>query len=67
MLDQLDRLGRSLSFETADRCPVRIFWVYHPRHGFGGERIRIETPPFIIDSSPTLISNGKTEVIYEDE
>jgi hypothetical protein len=47
-----------------DCCPVRILFVYHPRLGFSGERIRIETPPIIIDSIPTLISNGETEVIY---
>jgi hypothetical protein len=34
---------------------------------FSRERIRIETPPVIIDSIPTLISNGKNEVIYGSE
>ena len=34
---------------------------------FSRERIRIETPPIIIDSIPTLISNGKNEVIYGSE
>lgn len=46
---------------------MRIFWVYHPRDGFRGERIRIETPPIIIESIATLISNGKTEAIYGKE
>ena len=32
---------------------------YHPRHGFSGERIRIETPPTIIASIPTLISTAR--------
>ena len=41
--------------------------VYHPRHGFSRERVRIETPPIIIDSISTLISNAKTEVIYGNE
>jgi hypothetical protein len=33
----------------------------------GGERIRIETPPTIIESVSTLISNGKAEVINGNE
>jgi hypothetical protein len=43
---------------------MRILWVYHPRLGFSGERIRIETLPNIIDSIPSHISNGKAEVIH---
>jgi hypothetical protein len=38
--------------------------VYHPHLGFSGKRIRIETPPIITVSIPTLISNAKAEVIY---
>jgi hypothetical protein len=44
-----------------------LTFVNHLRHGFSGERIQIETPPIIIDSIPTLISNVKTEVIYGNE
>jgi len=36
-------------------------------HGFSGERIRIETPPIIIEPGPTLISNGETEVKYGNQ
>ena len=46
---------------------MRILWVYHPRDGFRGERIRIETPPMIIESTLTLISNGETQVKYGNQ
>jgi hypothetical protein len=36
-------------------------------YGFSGERLRIETPPTIINSLPTLTSSGETEVIYGNE
>ena len=56
-----------LRLKRPDRCLVRILRVYHARQGFSGERIRIGTPPIIIDSILTLISNGKTEVAYGNE
>jgi len=39
----------------------------YARYGFSRERIRIETTAIIIDSIPTLISNGETEAIYGNE
>jgi hypothetical protein len=57
-------LAGAFRLKRPERCPVRILWVYHPRHGFSGEQIRIETHAIIIDSIPMLISNGKAEVIY---
>jgi PAS domain S-box-containing protein len=34
--------------------------VYHPRYGFSGEEIRIETPPIIIDSIRSEVIMGLT-------
>jgi hypothetical protein len=65
MLGQWDRLGRRLPFGNDGIAAPRgfsgcIILVMVS----GGGRMRIETPPIIIEWISAPVSNGKTEVIY---
>jgi hypothetical protein len=62
MLAHWTRLHRHLRLKRPDPCPMRIPWVYHPRHSFSGTNPNRESFN-IIDSIPILISNVKAEVI----